>query len=230
MNCLEFRRAIAVQPKQLDATARAHRDECPRCAQAQISALRFEAVLDRGLAIPVPAEWADRILLGQTTMARQQSSGRRAVIWRIAAGLALTAGIASVSWLALAPQQSLAAISLQHLGHAEPMSLNAQGVVSGVALRESFERLGVKLLRSPGNFSYLKICPLGSRRSLHMVMQQRSGAVTVMYVPGERVARNDFAEHELLGREITVNGGALVMMAASRADFDAIEAGFRAAL
>ncbi len=229
MNCLEFRRAIAVQPKQLDASARAHRDECPRCAQAQIGALRFEAVLDRGLAIPVPAEWADRILLGQTTMARQQSSGRRTVIWRIAAGLALTAGIVSVSWLALAPQQSLAAISIQHLGH-EPMSLSAQEVVSGVALRESFERLGVKLLHSPGTFSYLRICPLGSRRSLHMVMQQRSGAVTVIYVPGERVARNDFAEQDLLGREITVSGGALVMMAASRADFDAIEAGFRAAL
>ena len=229
MNCLEFRRAIAVQPKQLDARARAHRDDCPRCAQAQVSALRFEAVLDRGLAIPVPTEWADRILLSQTTLARQQSFGRRALVWRIAAGVALSAGIASVSWLALAPQQSLAAISIQHLSH-EPMALTAQGLVSGVKVRESFERLGVKLLQSPGDISYLKICPLGSHRSLHMVMQRPAGAVTVIYVPGERVARSDFAERELLGRELTVNGGALLMLAASRTDFDAIEAGFRAAL
>jgi hypothetical protein len=229
MNCLEFRRAIAVQPRQLDARARIHRDECPRCAEALTRALRFEAVLDRSLAIPVPAELADRILLGQTTLSRQQASGRRALIWRMAAGLVLGAGVVSVSWLALTPQPSFAAISIDHLRH-EPMALTAQQVVSGVQVREAFERFGIKLQRSPGDIHYLQTCPLADKRSLHMVMQKPGGAVTVMYVPGARVSRSDFSERAVLGREMAIGDGVLIMLAASRSDFDAIEAGFRAAM
>lgn len=228
MNCLEFRRAIAVQPRQLDAAARAHREECPRCAGAHTQALRFEAVLDRSLAVPVPAELADRILLGQTTLTRQQSSGQRALVWRIAAGFAMTVGILGVSWLALSPQQSLAAISVEHLVH-EPMALTAQQLVPGVTVRETFERLGVKLQQLPGDIQYLQLCPLDGKRSVHMVMQKPNGAVTVMYVPGVKVGRRDFAEHAVLGRELPLGDGALVMLAASRVDFDTVEAGFRAA-
>lgn len=229
MNCLEFRRSIAVQPRQLDARARQHRDECPRCAEAHVQAMRFESMLERSLAVPVPNEAAERILLAQTTLSRQQSSMRRTLVWRIAAGLALTVGIASVSWLALGPQQSLAAMSVAHLSH-EPMAWTVQGVVSGVEVRESFESLGVKLQQSPGDISYLRICPLGLRRSVHMVMQEPAGAVTVMYVPGEHSERREFTERDVLGREVPIGNGVLLMLASSRNDFDAIEAAFRAAL
>lgn len=229
MNCLEFRRAIAVQPRQLDARARQHRDECARCADAHVQALRFESVLDRGLAIPVPNEAIERILLAQTTLSRQQSSTRRALAWRIAAGVVLTVAVGSVSWLALAPRQSLAAMSVAHLAH-EPMALTAQGVVPGVEVRETFARLGVKLQQSPGDISYLQICPLGLRRSLHMVMQEPAGAVTVMFVPGEHSERREFAERGVLGLEVPMGNGVLLMLANSRSDFDAVEAGFRAAL
>jgi hypothetical protein len=229
MNCLEFRRAVAVQPRALDAQARQHREECPRCAKVHGEALRFEALLDRSLAIAVPVEMPDRILLNQTTQTRRQSSGRRALVWRIAAGLALAVGIGGVTWLALVPRETLAAMSVDHLRH-EPMALTAQGVVSGVQVRDTFQRLGVALQRSPGDISYLQICPLGLKRSLHMVMQRPAGAVTVMFVPGATAARRDFAERDVLGREVSVGGGVLLMLASSRSDFDAIEAGFRAAL
>lgn len=229
MNCLEFRRTIAVQPRELDTRARQHREECPRCAQAHGEAMRFEALLDRSLAIPVPAELPDRILLNQTTQTRQQVSGRRNLIWRVAAGLALAVGVGGVSWLALAPQDSLAAVSVEHLRH-EPMALTAQGTVPDVQVHDTFERLGVKLQRSPGDISYLQICPLGLKRSLHMVMQRPAGAVTVMFVPAATATRRDFAERDVLGREVPIGGGTLLMLASSRVDFDAIEAGFRAAL
>jgi hypothetical protein len=229
MNCLEFRRAIAVQPRELDTRSRQHREECPRCAKAHGEAMRFEALLDRSLAIAVPTELPDRILLSQTTQTRQQVSGRRALIWRVAAGLALAVGAGGVSWLALAPQDSLAAISVEHLRH-EPMALTAQGVVSDVQIRDMFERLGVALQRSPGDISYLQICPLGLKRALHMVMQPPAGTVTVMFVPDSKAARRDFAERDVLGREVPIGGGTLLMLASSRSDFDAIEAGFRAAL
>ncbi len=231
MNCIEFRRCIVVQPRALDARARQHRDECARCAEAHAQALAFESLLDRSLAIPVPAALADRILLQQTLQTRVRSEGRRALIWRIAASVAIAVGVAGVSWLAIGPQQTLAAMSLRHLGH-EPMALTTPGVLAGVEVNRIFQRLDVHLQQSPGDISYLRICPLGLLRTpaLHMVMPQAEGAVTVIYVPGARSARGEFEADGILGRELTLADGVLLMMASSRHNFDAIEQAFRAAL
>jgi hypothetical protein len=228
MNCLEFRRAIGAQPRQLDAEARRHRDECLRCADAHARALRFEAALDRGLAVPVPQGLADRILLGQTTLSRRQASGRRALVWRIAAGILLAVGVAGVGWLALAPRPSLAAITIEHLSH-EPMALTARERVPPAKVRDAFARFGIALEHSPGDVHYLALCPIHGRRSLHLVLQKPDGAVTVMFVPGAEATRRDFADARVLGRELPLAGGALVMLAADRSDFDAIEAALRAA-
>jgi hypothetical protein len=229
MNCLEFRRAIAVQPRQLDAAARAHRDGCPRCAEAYAKAMSFESLLDRSLAVEVPATLADQILLRQTTLDRQHNSGRRALVWRMAAGVALAVGVVGMSWLALGPQQTLAAMSVAHLSH-EPMALTTQGTLPGVEVSRTFEQLGVHLRHTPVPISYLQICPLGLRRALHMVVQSPQGAVTVMYVPDAETTRRDFSERGVLGRELQVGKGVLVMLASSRDAFDGIEQGFRAAL
>jgi len=229
MNCLEFRRMLAVQPRQLDADARAHREECPRCAQAMQQAMAFESLLDRALEVPVPAALADQVLLRQATEQRQSRSGRQALVWRVAAGFALSAGVLGVSWLALGPQQTLAAMSVEHLGH-EPMALTAQGVLSPAEVGAGFARLGVHLTHSPGAISYLQICSLGRHRAIHMVMQLPGGAVTVMYVPGTETPRGDFSERGVLGRELGLDHGVLLMLAADRSQFDMIEAGFREAL
>lgn len=229
MNCLEFRRLIAVQPRQLDSVARAHREQCPRCAEAHAKAMSFESLLDRSLAIEVPSTLADQILLRQTTLDRQHSSGRRNLVWRMAAGVALAAGVVGMSWLALGPQETLAAMSVEHLGH-EPMALTAQGTVPNDEVSRAFERLGVHLQRAPAAISYLRICPLGLRRALHMVVQSPAGAVTVMYVPDTETSRRDFSERGVLGRELQIGDGVLVMLAGNRSAFDEIEQGFRAAL
>lgn len=229
MNCLEFRRALAVRPRQLDAGERAHRDECVRCAQAMQQALRFESLLERSLAIPVRADRADRILLAQTTQSRQQHFGRRRKIWRIAAAITLSIAVGGVSWLALAPQQSYAAMAMAHLDH-EPMALVARDVVPGVRVRELFERVGITLQHSPGDLNFLRLCPVGGQQSLHMVIQRPSGPVSLIFVPNVKVRTHDFSEGKTFGREIAIGGGSLVMFAADRNEFAAIESGFRAAI
>lgn len=63
-----------------------------------------------------------------------------------------------------------------------------------------------------------------------MVMQKPGGAVTVMYVPGAKAARGDFSQRGIIGREVPIGDGVLLMLASGSSDFDSIEAGFRAVL
>lgn len=229
MNCLEFRRQIATTPRQLDARARGHREACPRCAEALQRALVFEGGIDRALAVPVPANLADQIILRQLTSARTERAGRGHVLMRIAAGVTLALGVATVSWLALAPTQSLAASAVEHLSH-ERMALAAHTPIPEATVRAVFARVGQPLGELPGDMSYLRVCVFGQHHALHMVMQQTSGAVTVLFVPGEAGRTQDFEIAGVRGREIAFGQGALLLMADSDQAFDQIESQFRHAL
>ena len=229
MNCLEFRRQIAITPRQLDARARGHREACPRCAEAQQRALAFENCIDRALAIAVPANLADQIILRQLTSEQSKRSGRGQVMLRIAAGVALALGVATVSWLALAPTQSLAASAVEHLSH-EPMALAVHAPIPEATVRAVFARVGYPLDAVPGEVSFLRICVLGKNNAIHMVMQKPAGAVTVMFVPGHSGKTQDFDIAGVRGRELAFAQGALLLMADDDRDFDQIEAQFANAL
>lgn len=223
MDCLEFRRLIGAIPRQLPAEARKHRDHCSRCADAHARALGFENILEQAMVIPVPDRLADEILLRQITVNRTHHSGRLQRLWQIAAGVALAIGI-SVIWL-LTPNGSLAAIAIEHMNH-EPLSLIAQPAIPEAEIHTIFAKMGLSLAHSPGKLSYLKICPLGNHRSLHMVMQKPMGAVTVLFVPGLDIKRRSFERQGMLGRELALDNGALVMIARNDHEFDSIESDF----
>ncbi|MGD9582329.1 MAG: DUF3379 family protein [Lysobacterales bacterium] len=229
MNCLEFRRQIAITPRQLDARARGHREACPRCAEAQQRALVLEGSIDRALAIPVPAHLADQIILRQLTSARAERHGRGHMLMRIAAGVALSLGVATVSWLALAPTQSLAASAVEHLSH-EPLALAAHAPIPEATVRAVFARVGNPLGELPGELSYLRICVLGKHNAIHMVMQKPAGAVTVMFVPGAAGRTQDIDIAGVRVRELAFGQGALLLMADSDQDFDQIQSQFGHAL
>lgn len=225
MNCLEFRRHIAALPRSLDSAARGHREACPRCAEAHARTLVFEANLDRALAVPVPTQLADQILLHQITAERSQLTVRSHKIWRMAAGFAIGMGIATVGWLAVAPSESLAAMSVTHLS-GEPMAMASRGAVSMEEVQAIFTRLSVRLPRSPGPIAYIRFCVIGGHNTAHMVMQRPGGAVTVIFAPGVVAMPHSFSDAGLDGREVAVANGSLVLLSTNDVEFNAIVADF----
>jgi hypothetical protein len=227
MNCLEFRRAIGTDPRGLDAAALAHRAACPRCSEAHERALQFERSLSAAMAIAVPDNLAERILLHQTTAVLHEPRARRMPVWSIAAacvvGIALAATLA---WRMFVANASLTDLAVAHLAH-EPFALSARAEVDGNAVRAMFASLGVPIARSPGAVHYLNDCPLDGRISVHMVMQRDSGPVTAMYVPKLHEARRDFERAGVRGRESTLGDGTLILLAADAREFDAIESQFQ---
>jgi anti-sigma factor RsiW len=224
MNCLEFRRRLAVEPKCDASEFVAHRDACPRCAEAHARAQQFETSVARALAVPVPADLADRILLHQTTEARQDRhrGGGFAGLWRIAAALLVAVGVFSL-WSVSTPATALPDLAVAHLAH-EPYAFNARGTVSAEEVRALFRARGVVLAADPSTVNYLQLCKLGSAYTLHMVVQEADGPVTVYYVIGRREAeRSVFERQGMKGRAIPLGEGTLVLLGVSDSAFDRLE-------
>lgn len=226
MNCLEFRRAIGTDPRGLDAAALAHRAACPRCNDVYERALPFERTLAAAIAIPVPDNLAERILLHQTTAALHEPRSRRWPVWAMAASLFVGIALAGTwGWRLWLANVSLADQAVAHLAH-EPFALSARAEVDGDAVRNLFAALGAPLSNSPGAVHYLANCPVAGQRVAHLVMQRDSGPVTVLYLPRRHEPRRDFATVGVQGREARVGDGTLVLLAADAREFDAIESQF----
>lgn len=230
MNCLEFRRHIAAEPDSARADLAGHRESCPRCAQAYGDALAFEAKLRHALAVPAPADLAQRVLLRQTTAARtDEHRGRRFTALRIAAALVLAIGAAGV-FMMLRNARPLPDLAVAHLAH-EPYALSSRARVPLAQLRTAFAHEGVALAADPGSVDYFNECSLGGEPMLHMVVQTAEGPVTVYYVPGRgEPARAVWEREGVMGRTVPAGGGTLVLLASHDTQFDALERRWRSAL
>src|SRR5512141_2721908 len=90
MNCLEFRRQLAIDPQCGEVDFVQHRQECTRCAEACAQASAFEGSLRRALAIAAPAQLAESVLLAHATrQQRQRQYYRRGAVLALAACVAL---------------------------------------------------------------------------------------------------------------------------------------------
>lgn len=223
MNCLEFRRHLASDPRARQVDFTAHREQCGRCAEAYSQALAFEDRLGRALAVPVPDALADHVLLRQSTVAlRERRQGRRATAWRMAAVLALGIGVGSL-WVVSAPVQALPDLAVGHLSH-EPHALKATATVELAEVRAQFAAREVGLVDDPGRVNYLNPCRLGGQRALHMVVQTVDGPVTVYYVVGRVESdRSTWQRDGLMGRSVPAREGTLVLLASNDRAFDALE-------
>ena len=229
MNCLEFRRRLGSDPASRDPAVLAHREDCPSCAAAYARAVGFEAELARAIDVDVPEGLADRILLAQTTEARHVSPHRRRRhgIARFATAFAAAAALAVV---VVGIQRDgergtpLGRLVIEHVRHHEPHATEARGEIAGDDIRTAFASRGVDLPRVPAGISYVHECPVGPYRTVHMVMPEGEGAVSVVYVADpDRPRRDAVDEAGLHAREVPIGAGALVMVGADARGFDRIE-------
>ncbi|GMV27889.1 MAG: hypothetical protein AMXMBFR59_00140 [Rhodanobacteraceae bacterium] len=229
MNCLEYRRQLGSDPRHESAAMQEHRRRCAGCAAHHARALGFELALKRSLAVPVPDGLAERILLSQTTAERSLRSRRRRRWGWLATAAAVFAAIGL-----LAHQLSLfSPLSRQlvdHLQH-EPEALLTHTPLPVTDIEARFRQRGVRLVASPpAGVSYAQSCPVGMIGSVHMVMPEEEGPVTVFFLALHRERRGDHVDEGMRVRTVPMAEGTLALVAADERHFDAIEAGWRRSL
>ena len=227
MNCVEFRRQLAIDPQATAADFVQHRAECPRCAEAHARALTFEGGLARALNVAAPAQLAEAILLAQTTAARRRRTNlRRASIFAAAAALVLALGVVGMR----AEAKPLSVQAVEHL-HSEEEVLALTAPVAAAEVTATFAKRGVTLKQVPDGISFVAPCPVGNHRSVHLVMPTADGPLTVIYVADQKIgAAADFERDGLRGRSLPLGNGTLILLAKSQAEFDRVEAMWRAAI
>lgn len=229
MNCLEYRRLLASEPRRESAEMQAHRRECAGCAAHHARALGFELALKRSLSVPVPDGLAERIVLAQTTAERgDRGRSRRRLGWLAAAAVLLAVlglGSYQLRLFSALPEQLIT-----HLSH-EPESLLTRTALAEQDVMRPFAQRGVRLAGPlPAGISYAQPCPVGLLASVHMVMPEPEGPVTVFFLPSHQERRGDYSRGNMRVRAVPMAGGTLALVAAAAGRFDALESSWRRSL
>lgn len=226
MNCLDFRRQLNIDPHSVAAGFVRHRQECLRCAAVHERALGFEGTLRDALAVPVPVQLADSILLAQATrQQRQRERLRNGGLLALAAGVALAVGIGlrSQAWM-------LPTLAVDHL-RKEAFVLAMSQPIDDEEVRKAFAESGVALDHVPAGISFVYCCPFAGYHSVHLVMPENTGPVTVLYLTEDAVKqREDFTRQGWQGRSVPLAHGTLVLLAHDTSHFDQVESAWRSAL
>jgi hypothetical protein len=226
LNCLEFRRQLNVD-LQTGGDFAQHRAECTRCAEAFARAGDFEKTLRSALQIPVPANLAESILLAQAT--REQIARprfpHRATWFSMAAAAVLAVGIG-----VYVQAKPLPEIAVSHLKK-EAFVLGKTQPITDQPIREAFAQFGVTIGAIPAGSSFVACCPVGKFVSVHLVVPEREGPVTVLYlVDDQHEQRQDFIREGWHGRSVPLAHGTLVLLGHDAAHFDELESSWSSAL
>lgn len=231
MDCLEFRRLLGSDPHAAAADARAHLEACPRCKEAYARAQAFEARLVDALTVAVPEGLADRVLLAQLTEQRgRRRSGMRYGWIALAAAAALVVAIGLANRGAFIPK-AVPDLVVAHVEGAEKPALALRAPVPPEQVKQAFSDRGVTLASVPDGISYVHKCPVGPYFSVHMIMPRDDQPVSVLYLANYQApAVISFKRDAMIGREVPIGKGTLVMVADTNDHFDALEHAWRDAL
>ena len=201
MNCLDFRRLVLVDPRQMNEEARAHAIECAACRETLEKQREADDKLFAALQVPAPDGLADRILVQQ---GRRPS--RRRWAWAVAATFLLTAGLGLIGRRFLAHDR-LGDEVIDHVAH-EPESFTTIHAVGNDFLPVALAESRLRTVAALGPVSYARICPLDGRTARHLVIRTAEGPVTLFLMPGDPSSRR---------RSVTEAGGmAAVTMPAAK--------------
>jgi Protein of unknown function (DUF3379) len=202
-----YRSQLLADPRNPDAQMREHRETCPECARFSERLLSFEGRLERALRIEIPSR--ENVVL----LAASRTPKRGPLRWMaMAAGVLIGAIVAGAVWLAL-PERSLAAAVVAHMA-GEPDAWRSVAAVPDPELETVLRESKLRLTAQTGTVTYASSCFFRGHHVPHLVVQTKSGPVTVMVLVHESVHHaRQFDEQGYSGTIVPVPGhGSLAVL------------------
>ncbi len=211
MNCLEFRRAILIDPKDFAAALESHAKTCAVCASFRNDQLAFEKELNNTMSVDIPDGLTSRILLAQST-GKVQTQKRHRKLYAIAASFILVIGImigAQINPVA----QPIEQLVLSHV-NTEKKHLQDRLNVKQAKLNTIFSKLNMNVSSSLGTVNYAGNCDIRNKdKGAHIVLQGKNGPVTVLIMPAENItSRRTIADQRFHGVIIPAHRGSIAVV------------------
>lgn len=180
MSCLEFRRAVTVDPRRLDPDARTHAETCVACREFLGRSLEFEDRLASALKIPLPPGLSERIGRAATVSLNSKR-------WfALAASLILAIALAAV--LAWPRDDPLALAGIDFVVFEESQAIADAKPADAAALQRVARDMGVALPAQLGEVRYIGTCPFAGTTAYHVLVKSPLGKVTLLLIPDRPLA------------------------------------------
>lgn len=198
MDYSEYQRLLGADPRNRDPAFLRARESSPEFRDAAAVADRFEAQLERALALEPPVD-----LIGELSriplLDERGSRGHRAW-WPIAmaASVLLVVGAAGLVWKMQPAWDTVPDYVVDHYRHDGAMLLARADGHAVVEVSDMLAAFGVQAAPElAGIVNVVKSCPTPDGKGVHMVVNTDRGLLTVIYMPetsvtdGERLAFDD---------------------------------------
>jgi len=215
MNCLDVRRLLLAEPKSQDPDLHQHVQQCTDCTRFAKDLIAFESDLNQASKVAIPEGLASRILLRQRMSSVQNRRKRIGMAMAAVLLLGFTIILAGLfNNGVLSPgQKNLDQIVLLHV-NSELHHLNDRQDLSLKQVNTVLKEHGSKLNALPGRMiNYAGACQIRKNNGVHMVVNTRSGPITVLFMPGEFVReRSQFQDKRFQGVILPTKQGSMAIV------------------
>ena len=200
MDYSEFKRLLGADPRNQDPAFLRARASSPEFEQAAAEADRFEDLLARAVALPVPDQLLDAIRSIPQRPATRTGWRRRWPV-ALAASLLIAIGAAGLTWKTTPRWDSVEDYVSDHFRHDGGVLLaQADGRVAE-DVQSFLARFDVEAIPElAGIVGVIKYCPTPDGKGVHMILNTQHGPVTMIYMPGTPVTDREHFTFD--GREV----------------------------
>lgn len=214
MDELEFRRRLLSNPATIDDEVIRQLAADPDKQRLQHELLLLDQHLKASLAVPVPTDLADRLMLSQGLLEHKKIRQRRWFMG-MAASLLLVAGLVHQRDHLYPWPDDVAGHALAHVYHEMDQLEDHNTLVDISTVNLLLADLGGKLSSWPGTIRYASFCHFQGTRSLHLIFNTAQGPVTVFVLPKNHGLQQhgDFSDAQFHGHNMQLAKADLVLVA-----------------
>ena len=222
MNCFEFKKFSLSDPYSKDEAFVQHYEECPDCRNYLKGILSFDKKLAQAASVSrAPDEFKAKLKLRQV-IAEQEQSHRTFRQLSYAAGvvLAITAGFFALQTYQINKDfNELYEQVALHIEN-EPISLETVQATAQSRMRAHLASYaGLNVSELPG-LRYSQLCPIGSKKTWHAVMDTTDGLVTVIFFKGDKMPEKSMSKDSDHVKIVKKDSGSLMFLGSSRKAVD----------
>ena len=215
MNCEDYRQALGADPN-FDGGA-SHVAECEACQDYRREMLALEAQISRALAIDVPDLQMPEFDDVDTEKVVSLDSRRKLMtpVWFAAAATVLVAAFVGFRLGDGSGYDTLAEEVLAHVDHTPAALLPTDKKVSDDKLHRVVPATIAELDHSAGLITFAETCPIAGNDVPHLIIQGKTGPITIMLLPNEKISEaislNDEDSHGVI---LPVGDGSIAIIGA----------------
>jgi hypothetical protein len=214
MDELSFRRTIYAEPNTTDPDIiqAAKDDPAKQVFWDEVKAMDVQ--LAQAMSIPVPENFADKLILRQGMDEFSQKRQKRPWYIALAASVAMVVGVSYVTLFA--GNNGLANDIYAHINHEymnKEIAMTGQHVSQNV-INEKMATFNGVLSGEIGDVLSANYCYLGTIKSLHMIIKGKTGLINLFVVDNNnsKELKEDFSTNGLVGTSFLLQSAKIIIV------------------